>query len=253
MDGAVDGTPPRGEVGAGVARAASRVALCIMAKAPVAGQVKTRLCPPLSAADAAELSRCFILDKVAQVREVTRAEPVVAYAPEDAAAVFEALAPGFTLLPQRGHELTARILSILERFFADGCDAAIMIDSDTPTLPVGLLENAVTLVASGEYDLVLGPSDDGGYYLIGMRRLRTELFEGMPWSTPAVFEETLRRADALGLRTAQLPPWYDVDTAVDLARLTAELAGGPGGGARETREFVLGRLAGRTAKAQEGV
>jgi rSAM/selenodomain-associated transferase 1 len=224
-----------------------------MAKAPVAGQVKTRLCPPLSAQDAAELSRCFLLDKIAQVREVTRAEPVVAYAPEDAAAVFEALAPGFTLLPQRGGDLTARLLSILERLFAGGCEAAIMIDSDTPTLPVGLLEDAVTLAASGEYDLVLGPSEDGGYYLIGLQRLRPELFEGMPWSTPAVYVETLRRAQALGLRTTQLAPWYDVDTAVDLERLTAELAGGAGGGARQTRKFVVGRLAGRTAQAQEGV
>jgi hypothetical protein len=128
-----------------------------------------------------------------------------------------------------------------------------MIDSDTPTLPVGLLENAVTLVASGDPDLVLGPSEDGGYYLIGLRRLRPELFEGMPWSTPAVFEETLRRADALGLRTAQLDSWYDVDTAIDLARLTAELAAGGGGGARQTREFILGRLAGRTARAQGSV
>ncbi|HEX9420473.1 MAG TPA: glycosyltransferase, partial [Methylomirabilota bacterium] len=77
-----------------MAPAASRVALCIMAKAPVAGQVKTRLCPPLSAGDAAELSRCFLVDKIAQVRQVTRAEPIVAYAPEGAAAVFESLAPG---------------------------------------------------------------------------------------------------------------------------------------------------------------
>jgi rSAM/selenodomain-associated transferase 1 len=224
-----------------------------MAKAPVAGQVKTRLCPPLSATDAAELSRCFLLDKVAQVIQVTRAEPVVAYAPDDATAVFEALAPGFRLLPQRRGDLSARLLSVLDRLFADGCDAAIMIDSDTPTLPVGLLESAVTLVGSGEHDLVLGPSEDGGYYLIGLRRLHPELFEDMPWSTPAVFEETLRRAGALGLRTAQLPPWYDVDTAVDLVRLTAELAGDLGGGARQTRKFVLGRLAGRTAEAQGGV
>ena len=235
-----------------MARAASRVALCIMAKAPVAGQVKTRLCPPLSAGDAAELSRCFLVDKIAQVRQVTRAEPVVAYAPEGAQAVFESLAPGFRLLEQRGGDLTARILSILERLFADGCDAAILIDSDTPTLPVGLLESAVTLVASGSHDLVLGPSEDGGYYLIGPLRFRPELFEGMPWSTPAVLGETLRRAGALGLRTAQLPPWYDVDTAPDLVRLTAELAAGSGG-AGQTRKFVLERLAGRTAEAQEGV
>ena len=234
-------------------RAASRVALCIMAKAPEAGQVKTRLCPPLSAFDAAELSRCFLLDKVAQVREVTRAEPVVAYAPEGAAAVFEALAPGFRLLPQRGDDLTARLLSVLDRLFADGCEAAIMIDSDTPTLPVGLLERAVSLVSSGEHDLVLGPSEDGGYYLIGLRRLHPELFEGMPWSTAAVLEETLRRAGALGLRTARLRAWYDVDTATDLARLTAELVADPCGGALHTREFVLGHLAGRAAEREEGV
>jgi rSAM/selenodomain-associated transferase 1 len=236
-----------------MARAASHVALCIMAKAPVAGQVKTRLCPPLSACDAAELSRCFLLDKVAQVREVIRAEPVVAYAPEGAAAVFEALAPGFTLLPQRGGDLTARLLSVFDRLFADGREAAIIIDSDTPTLPVGFLEHAVSLVTSGEHDLVLGPSEDGGYYLIGLRRLHPELFEGMPWSTPAVLEETLRRAGALGLRTARLRPWYDVDTGVDLARLAAELVADPSGGARHTREFILGHLTGRTAEAQEGV
>ena len=228
---------------------APRIALCIMAKAPEPGQVKTRLCPPLSLAEAAELSRCFLLDKIAQVRQVARAEPSVAYAPEDAAAVFEALAPGFTLLPQRGADLTARLLSVLGRIFADGCGAAIMIDSDTPTLPTGILERAVTLVALGEHDLVLGPSADGGYYLIGLRRLQPELFEGMPWSTPVVLEETERRARARGLRTVRLPAWYDVDTGADLARLTVDLAARPDGAPCHTRRFVLERLAGRTAGA----
>jgi rSAM/selenodomain-associated transferase 1 len=233
-----------------MAAAASRVALCIMAKAPEAGQVKTRLCPPLAPAEAAGLSRCFLLDKIAQVREVTRAEPVVAYAPEGAGAVFEALAPGFTLLPQRGGDLTARILSVLGRLFADGSEAAILIDSDTPTLPTVLLESAVISVASGEHDLVLGPSEDGGYYLIGLRRLRPELFEGMPWSTPAVLEETLRRARALGLSALSLAPWYDVDTGADLARLMTVLAVDAEGGPRHTRRFILDRLAGRTAAAR---
>ena len=231
----------------------SRIALCIMAKAPETGQVKTRLCPPLSPAEAAELCRCFLLDKIAQVRVVERAEPVVAYAPEGAAPVFEALAPGFTLVPQRGGELTARLVSVLDRLFADGCEAVILIDSDTPTLPTGLLERAVTLLASGAHDLVLGPSEDGGYYLIGLRRPQPELFEGMPWSTPAVLEETLRRARALGLSALRLPPWYDVDTGADLARLTAELATEPIGEPRHTREFILGYLGGRTARARGGV
>ena len=234
-------------------RAASRVALCIMAKAPEAGRVKTRLCPPLSAEQAAQLSRCFLLDKVAQVRQVARAEPVVAFAPAGAAALFEALAPGFTLLPQGDGDLTARVGSVLARLFADGCEAAILIDSDSPTLPVELLDRAVTLAASGEHDLVVGPSEDGGYYLIGLRSPHPELFDGMPWSTPAVLEETLRRAGVLGLRTVGLPAWYDVDTWADLARLTAELVADPRGGARHTREFILEHLTGRAAEVQEGV
>ena len=226
-----------------------RVALCIMAKAPEAGRVKTRLCPPLSPDEAAELSRCFIRDKAAQVREVARAESAVAYAPENAAAVFEALVPGFTLLPQGGGDLTARIMAVFGQLFRLGFDGAVVIDSDSPTLPTERLERAVALVRAGGHDLVLGPSEDGGYYLIGLRRLHPELFEGMRWSTPTVLEETLRRAGALGLSATRLSPWYDVDTAADLARLTADLAAGADGGPRHTRRFVLERLAGRTAAA----
>ncbi len=221
--------------------------VCIMAKAPEAGQVKTRLCPPLSPEDAAELYRCFLLDKIAQVREVAGAEPVLAFAPAQAAAVFEALAPGFALLPQRGPDLTARLTAVCADLFRSGCDAAILIDSDTPTLPTERLERAVAVVKEGGCDLVLGPSEDGGYYLIGLRRLHPELFEGMQWSTPTVLEKTLRRARALGLSATTLSSWYDVDTAADLERLRADLAAGPPGGPRHTRRFVLERLDGRTA------
>jgi len=227
----------------------TRIALCIMAKAPEAGQVKTRLCPPLSPDDAADLYRCFLLDKIAQAREVAGAELFLAHAPAQAAAVFGALAPGFTLLPQRGADLTARLVAVCAEIFRRGCDAAIMIDSDTPTLPTERLERAVAVMSGGGHDLVLGPSEDGGYYLIGLRRLRPELFEGMRWSTPTVLEETLRRARALGLSATTLSAWYDVDTAVDLVRLQADLAAGPPGGPRHTRRFVLERLAGRTAGA----
>jgi uncharacterized protein len=227
----------------------TRIALCIMAKAPEPGRVKTRLCPPLSPDDAAELYRCFLLDKIAQVREVAGAEPDLAYAPAQAAAVFEALAPGFALLVQRGADLTARLVAVCDELFGDGCDAAIMIDSDTPTLPTEHLERAVALMSGGAPDLVLGPSEDGGYYLIGLRRPRPELFEGMRWSTPTVLAETERRARALGLSSTRLPAWYDVDTAADLARLQADLTARSDGGPRHTRRFVLERLAGRTAGA----
>jgi uncharacterized protein len=217
----------------------TRIALCIMAKAPEAGQVKTRLCPPLSPEEAAQLYRCFLMDKIAQVRRVTAAEPVLAYAPEGAGGIFEALAPGFRLLPQRGGDLTSRLLSVLERLFEAGFGGAIVIDSDTPTLPSGLLERAVTHVVSREHDVVLGPSEDGGYYLIGLGRLHRALFEDMPWSTPVVLEETLRRVRDLGLTAAQLEPWYDVDTGADLDRLTAELEAGGDEGPRHTRCLLL--------------
>jgi rSAM/selenodomain-associated transferase 1 len=228
----------------------TRIALCIMAKAPEPGRVKTRLCPPLSPDDAAELYRCFLLDKIAQARQVVGVEPVLAYAPAEAAAVFEALAPDFTLLAQRGADLTARLKAVCDEIFRGGCEAAILIDSDTPTLPTERLERAVAIISDGGHDLVLGPSEDGGYYLIGLRRPHPEIFEGMRWSTPSVLEETLRRARALGLRSTTLSAWYDVDTAADLARLQADLAAGPDGlPPRHTRRFVLDRLAGRTAGA----
>ena len=210
-----------------------------MAKAPEAGQVKTRLCPPLSLEEAAQLYRCFLMDKIAQVRGVTAAEPVLAYAPEGAAGIFEVLAPGFRLLPQRGGDLASRLVSVLEHLFAAGFGGAILIDSDTPTLPSGLLERAVTHVASREHDLVLGPSADGGYYLIGLGRIHRVLFDDMPWSTPTVLEETLRRARDLGLTAARLEPWYDVDTGADLDRLMSELEAGGDEGPRHTRRLLL--------------
>ena len=133
----------------------TRIALCIMAKAPEAGRVKTRLCPPLSPDDAAELYRCFLLDKIAQARGWRARSACSAYAPAQAAAVFEALAPGFTLLAQRGDDLTARLVAVCDDLFRSGFDAAIMIDSDTPTLPTERLERAVALMSGGASDLVL--------------------------------------------------------------------------------------------------
>lgn len=191
----------------------------IMAKAPRAGDVKTRLCPPLSPGAAAALYRCFLLDKIEQVRALKDARPFVAYTPDEARAEFEALAPGFALVRQQGADLGARLLGTLGALLADGHPGAIAIDSDTPTLPTAFLQEAVDRIADPAVDVVLGPTDDGGYYLIGMRSPRAELFEAMEWSTPRVLAETLRRAAAAGLKLVCLPPWFDVDTPDDLTRL----------------------------------
>ncbi len=192
------------------------IAVAIMAKAPREGEVKTRLCPPLSLADAAELYSRFLLDKIEQVRSLKAASLAIAYAPAEARAFFEKIAPGFVL------------------------GGALAIDSDTPTLPLGFLQQAIDLVMRPEIDVVLGPTEDGGYYLIGLRTVHRELFEAMAWSTNQVLGETIRRSDAKGLRVACLPAWYDIDTPDDLVRLQAALTASESA-ARHTRKFLLER------------
>ena len=218
-----------------------RVAVAIMAKAPTAGAVKTRLTPPLTTACAAELYRCFLLDKIEQVRALEDTHAVVAYTPADASRVFEELAAGFELLPQCGPELGARLANGLAQLLAHGHAGAVAIDSDTPTLPTAFLQQGVDILRRGESDVVIGPCDDGGYYLIGVRAERPELFENMPWSTPEVLPETLRRAQAAGLATVCLPEWFDVDTAADLKRLRASLIEPGSTIAEQTMRFLAER------------
>ena len=214
-------------------------AVAIMAKAPLPGEVKTRLCPPLSFDTAAQLYQCFLLDKFAQVNALQRATPVVSYSPAETRSVFEVLAPDhFVLIPQRGDDLGARIVSTFEQLFCQGYSQVVVIDSDTPTLPVAYLERALLLIAEAENDVVLGPTEDGGYYLIGLRQSYPALFERMPWSTPEVFSETRRRSAQYGLTVACTEYWCDVDTPDDLTRLRASLAQMQDGWARHTRQFL---------------
>lgn len=219
----------------------AQVAVAIMAKAPTAGEVKTRLCPPLSPAEAAAVYRCFLLDKVAQVRALAGASSVIAFTPDDGRSVFEQLAPDFRLIAQGAGDLGSRLFNSLNGLLCQGYAAAVAVDSDTPTLPTDFLRQAVDLVATPTIDIVLGPCDDGGYYLIGMRRAWPALFEDMPWSTPEVLPETIRRAEAKGLRVCCLPTWFDVDTPGDLERLIASLAETDGEAPWHTRRFLTGR------------
>jgi len=218
------------------------VGLAIMAKAPRAGAVKTRLCPPLRPPEAAELARCFLLDAVERVGRVAGVRPVLAYAPVEARGELEGLVPGFALLAQQGEDLGARQARVIAEVLALGHEGALVIGTDAPTLPRECLDEAVSLVMAPDVDVVLGPTDDGGYYLIGLRAPCPALFEDMPWSTTAVLSRTLDRAQHLGLRVACLPSWFDVDTKADLERLAAELAVNPGLLPRHTREFIARRI-----------
>ena len=226
-----------------MAGAERAVGLAIMAKAPRVGAAKTRLCPPLRAPEAAELAQCFLLDTIERVRMVAGARPIMAYAPVEARAQFEEAAPGFSLIPQRGGDLGERQLHLIEEILGLGLQAALVIGTDSPTLPSECLDEAVSLVMAPNVDVVLGPTEDGGYYLIGLRVPCPALFENMPWSTPAVLSRTLGRAQHLGLRVACLPTWFDVDTGADLERLRVELEASPGAGPPHTRAFVERRIA----------
>jgi len=219
----------------------ARIAVFIMAKAPRVGEVKTRLCPPLAPAEATELYRAFLLDKIEQVRGLRSAIPAIAYTPPEERAVFETLAPGVVLFPQEGEDLGARLANSFDALLRSGYTGALAVDSDTPTLPPEYLEHALAAVAEPDVDLVLGPSEDGGYYLIGLRRPCRDLFEAMAWSTPAVLPETIRRARAKGLRIALLPSWFDVDTAEEMERLRRDLETADGSAPRHTRSFLKAR------------
>jgi uncharacterized protein len=202
-------------------------ALAVMAKAPRPGKVKTRLSPPLTPDQASSLNVCFIRDTTENIQQVTdgsRSAGIMVYTPIGDEAAFDGLLPAnFQLLGQRGDSFGERLLHAAEDLFACGFSAVCLIDSDSPTMPQGALSQAVGLLARVGDRVVLGGSDDGGYYLIGVKRMHPRLFAQIDWSTERVLEQTLDRAREIGLETALLPTWYDVDDAATLERLQREL------------------------------
>ncbi|MBU1750589.1 MAG: TIGR04282 family arsenosugar biosynthesis glycosyltransferase [Chloroflexi bacterium] len=197
-------------------------ALVIMAKQPAVGQTKTRLCPPLTPAQAAALYEALLRDTIELVAGLDGVRLAVAVTPPEATDYFRRIAQGAHLLPVAGADIGDCLDQVLSELLATGHPRAIALNSDGPTLPVAYLRQAVASLNGA--DVVLGPSEDGGYYLIGLKQPQPGLFRDIAWSTELVMPQTLARAEALGLRVALLPPWYDVDTAADLDRLRAELA-----------------------------
>ncbi len=151
-------------------------------------------------------------------------EVIIAYTPADGRATLEALLPGgLRWSEQRGGDLGERLEDAAAEAFAQGPGPLLIIGADSPTLPPSFITQAVDALAAGEADIALGPTADGGYYLVGLRRPAPGLFRDIAWSTPHAYAQTARNAARLGLRLLELPPWYDVDTPADLSRLRAEL------------------------------
>jgi rSAM/selenodomain-associated transferase 1 len=220
-----------------------RRALMVMAKEPLVGRTETRLSPPLSGQQATDLYRCLLLDTLELMTRVEGVQPIIAYLPSDAEPFFRRFAPpGFDFVPQLGDDLGERLDNVLTRCLQMGCHQAVVMDSDSPTLPVAYLKQAFRQLDDPTVDVVLGPSDDGGYYLIGLKSPCPALFRGIVMSTPTVMEETLGRAQEQGLRVACLPRWYDVDTSEELERLIEEPRSRPDHLAPHTRAFLSGAM-----------
>jgi rSAM/selenodomain-associated transferase 1 len=230
----------------------TQCALVVMAKAPRPGKVKTRLAPPLTLEQSAALNICFLKDTTENIAAICndgRAAGLISYTPVGDEALFDGLLPeGFALVPQRGDGFGERLLAAAEDILACGYGAVCLIDSDSPTVPASAFELAVAELARPGNRIVLGGSEDGGYYLIGLKRAHPEVFANINWSTSTVFVETVAAAEAASLEVVKLPLWYDVDDGATLAVLTAELLGGtqpdfvalPGYAAPHSREFLLG-------------
>ena len=201
--------------------------IVVMVKAPIAGFVKTRLTPPLSQSDAAILAQCFLKDIVDAVERVTP-KIIVAFTPPEGRVLLErSLSKQLLWFAQKGNDLGERLNSAVTHAHALGFKPIIVLGADSPTIPASFIETALNALVRGETDVVLGPTTDGGYYLIGLNRLQPELFQNIPWSSRSTFQETARKANQLNLRLCQLPEWYDVDTPADLVTLSNELLSNP--------------------------
>ena len=222
-------------------------ALGVMTKVPKAGHVKTRLTPPLTPEEAAALNTCFLRDTAAAI-ELAAGEGIARgvgiYTPIGEESAYRGILPGsFELIPQRGDAFGERLTNAAEDLFAVGFDSVCLIDSDSPTVPQRAFSDAARLLSQPGDRIVFGPSDDGGYYLIGMKKLHHRVFEEIDWSTERVAEQTSERAREAGVAVEMLPTWYDVDDRTTLQRLCDELLSEKpsiGFAALQTRNFLLG-------------
>jgi hypothetical protein len=202
-------------------------ALVVMAKAPREGEVKTRLIGAFTAAEAAAIYANFLRDTFVLVETVREerenAQIVLCYTPAGAEEAFENIErEGSLMLAQRGGDLGERLTNCFADLFGFGFDSVVVIGADSPTAPEEILVEAFDLLI-GENDVVIGPAEDGGYYLIGMRKLHAGIFNDIPWGTDRALARTEARVGEAGLELKLLPVWYDVDTPEELERLKREL------------------------------
>ncbi len=214
-------------------------AVVVMGKVPTSGTVKTRLVPPLNPQQAARLYGAFLHDTLVTALAVPAAHVILFHPPDDDQAALHDIVPvGVACVEDTGTNLGDSMQQAFRHCFNHSATSVVLIGSDLPTLPTQIVETAFTHLDDSANDVVLGPSLDGGYYLIGLRTDQPALFEGMVWSTSRVLEQTLDRARRAGLHTALLEPWRDIDRPSDLEALVEELAHNPRLTAPATRRVL---------------
>jgi uncharacterized protein len=209
--------------------------IAFMAKASAPGRAKTRLVPPLTFEEAAVLNTAFLQDVADNVllaaRDVERHGGIAGYAaygPPGSEDFFSRTLPGsIGLIEAWRQNFGDCLLHTIEEIFARGHTSAVVLNSDSPTLPTAFLVEAAAALARPGDRAVLGPSSDGGYYLLGLKAAHRHMFENIAWSTEQVAKQTLERAREIGLDVYRLPVWYDVDDVDGLRRLRAELSERP--------------------------
>lgn len=201
--------------------------MVLFAKAPIPGQVKTRLCPPLTPDEAASLHGSFVLDslersKAAILQQKLALDRILACAPAADHVFFKILGErhGIRLIDQIGDDLGAKMHQAASTLFGEGYRRLLIVGTDLPSLPLSIYRDA--LAQLDRHPVVIGPALDGGYYLLGLTRAVPEMFDQIPWSTGEVLTATIARADAAGLSVGQLQPWRDVDTIEDLRSIIQE-------------------------------
>ncbi|TGD95111.1 TIGR04282 family arsenosugar biosynthesis glycosyltransferase [Methylobacterium nonmethylotrophicum] len=211
--------------------------VAVMAKASAPGRTKTRLVPPLTYEEAAGLNTAFLRDVAANLDAARAAgAPLashMAYGPPGSESFFrDALPPGIGLIESWLPSFGACLFHAVTALFARGHEAACVLNADSPTLPTGLLVELADRLARPGDRAVLGPAEDGGYWVLGLKAPHRRLFEAIDWSTERVAAQTLARAAEIGLPVEILPTWYDVDDRASLRRLVAEVLQGvrPGPG-----------------------
>ena len=205
-----------------------KTCVIVFAKNPVPNQVKTRLVPTLSPEQAAALYTAFLTDWCETLGKLPGVDLIIAYTPAEAQLDLQALlGDGVIYIPQIGTGLGERLTSATQWAAEHGYTKILLVGSDSPTLPISYISQALTLLDSR--DITIGPSTDGGYYLIGFSAVNVAMtvpsvFEDIVWSTASVFRQTLGRIRSLKAKVGLLPPWYDIDTAEDLAFLYAHIS-----------------------------